>query len=53
MTHKYFWLKLSNAVLTLECFLNVSNIDGIKHFFQMIHGLCHKNEMYVETNIQT
>ena len=38
-TYKWLSLKVSNAISTLKCFLNVCDIDGIKHLLQMIHGL--------------
>ena len=34
--------KSSNAALTFKSSLLISDIDAIKHFLQMIHGLHHK-----------
>ena len=34
--------KSSNVVLTFKCSFIISDIDGIKHFLQTIHGLHHK-----------
>ena len=44
ITHKWFRLKVSNANFTLKNSLIISDIDGIKHLLQKIHGLHHKIE---------